>query len=101
VTPVKIVSGDKDPNTRFEPHELDLLKAHSGYGCICLWCETPERAYPFVFHQRLLKGFLPGVQLVYCRDIQSFVRFASPLVHMRNRIDREVTSYPNHKGDTG
>jgi hypothetical protein len=76
---VKIVSGDKDPNTRFESHELDLLKVHSGYGCICLWCETPERAYPFVFHQRLLKGFLPSAQLVFCRDIQSFVRFASPL----------------------
>ena len=76
---VKVIAGDKDPNARFEPHELDLLKAHSGYGCICLWCETSERAYPFVFHQRVLKGFLPSVQLVFCRGIQSFVRFASPL----------------------
>jgi hypothetical protein len=76
---VEIAAGDKDPNARFEPYELDLLKAHSRYGCICLWCKTPERAYPFVFHQRLFKGFLPGVQLVFCRDIQNFVRFALPL----------------------
>jgi hypothetical protein len=76
---VKIVAGDKNPNARFEPHDLDLLKAHSKYGCICLWCETPERAYPFIFHQRLSKRFLPVVQLVFCRDIQDFVRFALPL----------------------
>jgi hypothetical protein len=75
----KTVDGDKIPNASFEPHELDLLKAHSGYGCICLWCETPERAYPFVFHQRLLKGFLPAVQLVFCRDIEHLVRFALPI----------------------
>jgi hypothetical protein len=92
---VTIVDGDKNPNARFEPHELDLLKAHSGYGCICLWCETPERAYPFVFHQRLLKGFLPSVQLVYCRDIQSFVRFAWPLgLHLaaRGRLSALIDS---------
>jgi hypothetical protein len=76
---VEIVPGDKAPNARFEPYELDLLKAHAKYGCICLWCDTPERAYPFVFHQRLFKGFLPGLQLVFCRDIQDFVRFALPL----------------------
>jgi hypothetical protein len=76
---VEIVAGDEDPKARFEPHELTLLKAHSKYGCICLWCKTAEQAFPFVFHQRLFKGFLPGVQLVFCRDVQSFVRFAFPL----------------------
>lgn len=76
---VEIVAGEKEPNAPFEPYELDLLKAHARYGCICLWCKTPERAYPFVFHQRLFKGFFPGAQLVFCRDIQDFVRFALPL----------------------
>jgi hypothetical protein len=76
---VEIVAGDKDPNAFFEPDEWDLLKAHARYGCICVWCRTPERAYPFVFHQRLFKGFLLGVQLVFCHDIQNFIRFALPL----------------------
>jgi hypothetical protein len=76
---VEIVAGDKTPNARFEPYELDLLRAHANYGCICLWCQIVERAYPFVFHPRLFKGFLPGVQLVFCRDIQDFVRFSRPL----------------------
>jgi len=76
---VEIVPGESDPNAPFEPHDLDLLREHARFGCICLWCSTPERAYPFVFHQRLFKGFLPGVQLAFCRDEQDFVRFARPL----------------------
>lgn len=76
---VEITPGDKVPNAQFEPYELDLLRAHIRYGCICLWCNTPERSYPFVFHQRLFKGFLPGAQLVFCHDVQNFVRFALPL----------------------
>lgn len=76
---VEIVAGDQDPIAPFEAHELDLLRAHSRYGCISLWCRTPERAFPFVFHKRLFKGLLPGVQLVFSRDIQDFVRFVAPL----------------------
>jgi hypothetical protein len=76
---VKIVAGDQTPNAPFEPYELELLKAHANYGCVCLWCDTPARAYPFVFHQRLFKGFVPGVQLVFCRDIRDFVRFSLPI----------------------
>jgi hypothetical protein len=76
---MEIVAADQTPSGRFEPYERDLLKAHAKYGCICLWCNTRERAYPFVFHQRTFKGFLPGVQLVFCRDIQTFVRFAFPI----------------------
>ena len=76
---VGIATGDDVPTARFETYELDLLKAHAKYGCICLWCITPERSYPFVFHPRLFKGFLPGAQLVFCRDIHDFVRFALPL----------------------
>ena len=76
---VEITPGDKAPNARFEPYELDLLKAHARYDCICLWCNTAERAYPFIFHQRLFKGFLRGVQLIYCRDVQNVVRFVRPL----------------------
>jgi hypothetical protein len=67
------------PNTRFDPFEQELLLTHANDGCICLWCVTAERAYPFAFRPRLFRRFLPGVQLVYCRDIEDFVHFARPV----------------------
>lgn len=59
--------------------EQDILQKHAEHGCISLWCATPERAYPFVFRPRLVKGFIPCAQLIYCRDIADFARFAGPL----------------------
>ena len=44
-----------------------------------LWCMTKQRAYPFVLLPRRFKRLLPGVQLIYCRDIEDLVRFAGPL----------------------
>jgi len=70
---------DDIPKAAFEPFERELLLAHAKYGCICLWCITAERAYPFVFRPRLFKQILPGVQLVYCRGVEDFVRFAGPI----------------------
>jgi hypothetical protein len=40
---------------------------------------TAERAYPFVFRPRMVKGIVACTQLVYCHDIESFVRFTRPL----------------------
>jgi hypothetical protein len=78
-TEVKVVNVDDPPGAPFDPFERDLLLTHARWGCICLWCVTPERAYPFVFRPRLFKRILPGVQLIYCRDIEYFVRFAGPI----------------------
>jgi hypothetical protein len=64
------------PKVPFEPYERDLLLEHAAYGCISLWCSTSERAYPFVFLPRVVKGFIPCVQLAYCRHVEEFVRFA-------------------------
>jgi hypothetical protein len=75
----KVIMGDQIPSADFEPFERDLLLAHAAYGCLSVWCVDSERAYPFVFHKRLFKGFLSGAQLVYCRDVKDFVRFARPL----------------------
>jgi hypothetical protein len=68
-----------EPTALFEPYERALLLEHAGYGCLSLWCTTSERAYPFVFLPRLVKRFIPCVQLVYCRDVADFVRFARPI----------------------
>ncbi len=74
-----VIGTETVPNAHFEPSELDLLLIHRDYGCLGLWCVTPERAYPFVFMPRLVKGLVPCAQLIYCRNIQDFVRFARPI----------------------
>jgi hypothetical protein len=77
--PARIVAGASEPDACFEPFERDLLQDHAGYGCISLWCVTAGRAHPFVFTPRILKGLVPCVQLIYCRDVEDFVEFARPL----------------------
>ena len=56
-----------------------LLVEHAGYGCLSVWCEAQGQTYPFVFRPRLLKGFVPCAQLIYCRELGDFVRFARPI----------------------
>jgi choline dehydrogenase-like flavoprotein len=75
----KIISGTSVPDVPFKAYERDLLLDHAEYGCICFWCVTSEQAYPFVFRTHLTKNILPGVQLVYCREIGDFVKFARPI----------------------
>ena len=39
-----------------------------------------EQTIPlFVFDRRRKRGLIPFVRLVYCRDVEDFVRFAGPL----------------------
>jgi hypothetical protein len=74
--PVKLVSADAAPNTHFDSDEHELLLTHRKCGCTSLWCITQEGAHPFVFQPR---STFPGMQLIYCRDIEEFVRFARPI----------------------
>jgi hypothetical protein len=62
-----------------EPFEGELLLAHADYGCLSLWCTEGGRAHPFVFRLRNLKAIIPCAQLVYCRSVEDFVRFAGPI----------------------
>lgn len=78
-TPVRLIEARATPDVPFEAHERDMLLEHAEFGCLSLWCVTPERAYPFIFRPLLLKGFLRCARLVYCRDIDDFVRFARPI----------------------
>jgi hypothetical protein len=75
----RIIAADAPPQAHCEAHEPDLLKDHAAYGCLSVWCETPERAYPFVFRARRVKGLVTCAQLIYCRDVEDLVRFARPL----------------------
>jgi len=77
--PVRICAIDTPPDVAFETADQRLLSAHAGFGCMSLWCMTKQRAYPFVLLPRLFKRLVPGVQLIYCRDMEDVVRFAGPL----------------------
>jgi hypothetical protein len=78
-TAVGIINADVQPGVEYDPLERDLLIQHKTYGCISVWCTTPERAYGFVFRPSRLRFGIPAARLVYCRDIGDFVRFAGPL----------------------
>jgi hypothetical protein len=77
--PRKLLFGETRPDVPFESFERELLLTHAQYGCISLWCTTSDRAYPFVFLPRNVKGFIPCTQLIYCRSIQDFVQFAGKI----------------------
>ena len=76
---VSVFDARQMPAARFEAAEGDILRHHAEHGCISLWCETAERAYPFVFRPRLAKRIFPCAQLIYCGDVGDFVRFAGPI----------------------
>jgi hypothetical protein len=74
--PAHVFSAHIPPGAPFDPHERDLLLDHAGFGCTSLWCVSEGQAYPFVFRPRKIRSVLPVVQLVYCRDVDDFGRFA-------------------------
>ena len=76
---VEVFGAGREPSVAFDPFDREVLMQHVAHGCISLWCATSERAYPFVFRPRLVKGGIPCAQLIYCRDVGDFVRFAGPL----------------------
>ena len=76
---VRLLAAAQTPDAPHEPFERELLVAHAAYGCIGLWCETRERAHPFIFRPRAVKRVVPCAQLVYCRDVADVARFAGSL----------------------
>ena len=61
------------------PARLPCCRTTPRFGCLSLVCETAATAHPFIFARRDLKGLIPCVQLVYCRSIDEFVRFAGSI----------------------
>ncbi|HUC48879.1 MAG TPA: acyl-CoA acyltransferase [Xanthobacteraceae bacterium] len=79
-----------EPSVSFDRFDRETLANHAAHGCISLWCESAGQAYPFVFRPRLVKGCVPCAQLIYCRDIADFGRFAGPLGRYLARRGRPV-----------
>lgn len=78
------------PIIAVDAFEREILLQHAAHGCVSLWCVSGGRCFPFVFRPRLVKGFIPCAQLIYCRDIADFVRFAGPIGRYLARRGRAV-----------
>jgi hypothetical protein len=76
---VQVMAADASPAVAVDAFEQDILLQHAEHGCISLWAVSGGCAFPFVFRPRLVKGFIPCAQLIYCRDLADFTRFAGPI----------------------
>ena len=85
---VRLLPAEQTPDAPHEPFERELLVVHAGYGCIAFWCETRERAHPFIFRPRIVKSVVPCAQLIYCGDVADMVRFAGPIGRLLARRGR-------------
>ena len=74
---------------------------HARYGCNCIWCLEDGVAWPFVFHDLPIKRVVPAVQLVYCRDIDGFSRFAPLLSRYLLRRGKAVIRLDSNGTDFG
>ena len=73
---VRSYTADLRCGTDLSQSEVDLLRFHAAIDCISLTCERNGVRYPFVFAPHVRGHALPLVRLVYCRDLDSLVRFA-------------------------
>jgi len=85
---VRIFDAAEQPDVDFDAGDQQMMRQHAAHGCISLWCATSGRAYPFVFRPRLVRGVIPCAQLIYCRDVADFVRFAGPIGRRLARCGR-------------
>jgi hypothetical protein len=79
---VTTASRDLPPYDDLSPFETQLLVAHASYGCFSVTCGAANRRHPFVFmrcRHRWKIGWLPYALVVYCRELEDFIRFAGPL----------------------
>jgi hypothetical protein len=76
---VEVLDATQRPDVECDPFDREVLLQHATLGCDSLWCITPGQASPFVFRPRLVKGLVPCAQLIYCRGVDDFVRFAGPI----------------------
>jgi hypothetical protein len=63
--------------TKMTKFERDNLTSLQTQGCRILICRSGEDAYPLGFlRRRVFRGLVPCAQLVYCRDMDEFMRAA-------------------------
>ena len=61
-------------------NERQILAEHAAMGCRAIVCLQDGLAYPFVFQPRaVVRNLIACPQLIFCRDVSEFVRFANPI----------------------
>jgi hypothetical protein len=73
-TDVELTPFGHEPPGEITADAFDLMSAHDRYGCLCLWYTIEKRSYPLIFRSKSFKGFIPGVQLIYCGDVNMLTR---------------------------
>jgi hypothetical protein len=77
---VQMAAPDIAAEDDLSPFETQLLLDHRNYRCISVTCSAGDRRrHPFVLQPRRKAGLVPFAVLVYCRQLEDFVRFAGPL----------------------
>jgi len=76
---VELFSADIGAESNLGTAVGDLLREHTSCGCISVTCRYRNAWYPFVFKKWKPIHGIPSVYLVYCQDVEEFVRFAGPL----------------------
>jgi hypothetical protein len=76
---VAAFSADSREAALLSAHEREVLAEHESLGCRSLVVVAGGAAYPFVFAPRRLVRLIPCQQLIYCRDMSDFSRFAGPI----------------------
>jgi hypothetical protein len=74
------VTADSKSVEGLDVRELELLTRHAYYGCLSLVCRTATgETLPFILSPvRIRRGWIapPAMQMIYCRDIEDYVRCA-------------------------
>jgi hypothetical protein len=77
---IETVSADAKAVDGLTRREVELLTRHAHYGCLSLVCRTATReTLPFILSPvRIRRGWMapPAMQMIYCRDIEDYVRCA-------------------------
>jgi hypothetical protein len=80
---VETVTSDTRMIEGLSAGEAELLIRHAHYGCLSLICRTASGdALPFILLPiRIRRGWIapPAMQLIYCRDIASYVQCAGAI----------------------
>jgi hypothetical protein len=77
---IETVSADAKSVDGLTLREVELLTRHAHYGCLSLVCRTATgETLPFILSPvRIRRGWIapPAMQMIYCRDIEDYVRCA-------------------------
>lgn len=76
---VAVFRPGEEEAARLPGNERRILEEHQALGCQSLICLSRGEAFPVVLRKKMLLGFLPARQIVYCRDVADLQRISGVL----------------------